>query len=113
MLLGSSRQFGVDDRAVDDDILRRMTSRAFEYIPALRRLSGVRVWTGFRPSTPDNLPYIGPSPTQHNTYIAAGHEGLGITTALATAELITDMITGRESAIPTGPYLPSRKMEVH
>jgi D-hydroxyproline dehydrogenase subunit beta len=76
-------------------------------------LSAIRVWTGFRPATPDNLPYIGPSPTQKNVYIAAGHEGLGITTALGTAELITDMIVGREPAILIEPYLPSRKIQVH
>jgi len=113
MLLGSSRQFGVDDENIDREMLRRMTSRAFEYMPGLKELSAVRVWTGFRPSTPDNLPYIGPSPTQENVYIAAGHEGLGITTALGTAELITDMITGREPAIPVEPYLPSRTIKSH
>jgi glycine/D-amino acid oxidase-like deaminating enzyme len=113
MLLGSSRQFGADDTNVDREMLKQMTSRAFEYMPGLRSLSAVRVWTGFRPSTPDNLPYIGPSPTQKNVYIAAGHEGLGITTALGTAELIADMINGRVSAIPVEPYSPSRKIETH
>ncbi|HSU24747.1 MAG TPA: FAD-dependent oxidoreductase, partial [Pyrinomonadaceae bacterium] len=113
MLLGSSRQFGVDDTLIDRDILKRMTSRAFEYMPLLRELSAVRVWTGFRPSTPDNLPYIGISPTQPNTYIAAGHEGLGITTSLGTAELVTGMITGREPAIPIEPYSPLRAIEPH
>ena len=54
----------------------------------LKRLSTIRVWTGFRPATPDNLPYIGKLPDQENIYIAAGHEGLGITTSLGTAELI-------------------------
>jgi Glycine/D-amino acid oxidases (deaminating) len=113
MLLGSSRQFGADDTLIDREILKRMTSRAFEYMPRLRELSAVRVWTGFRPSTPDNLPYIGISLTQPNTYIAAGHEGLGITTSLGTAELITAMIMGREPAIPIEPYSLSRPIELH
>jgi glycine/D-amino acid oxidase-like deaminating enzyme len=113
MLLGSSRQFGDDDAGIDREMLRRMTARAFEYMPELRNLAAVRIWTGFRPSTPDNLPYIGPSPAQKNAYIAAGHEGLGITTALGTAELITDMIVGREPVIPIEPYLPSRTIERH
>lgn len=113
ILLGSSRQFGSDDTAIDRNILRRMTSRASEYMPRLRNLSAVRIWTGFRPATPDNLPYIGPSPTQENTYIAAGHEGLGITTALGTAELIADMILGREPAIPIEPYSPSRNFAIN
>ncbi|MEO7540151.1 MAG: FAD-binding oxidoreductase [Pyrinomonadaceae bacterium] len=113
ILLGSSRQFGADNSEIDHTILRQMTSRAFEYMPALRKLSAVRVWTGDRPATPDNLPYIGKMPGYTNVYIAAGHEGLGITTSLGTAELIADAILGNESAIPMGPYSPSRTLPEH
>ncbi|HEV8592759.1 MAG TPA: FAD-dependent oxidoreductase [Pyrinomonadaceae bacterium] len=114
ILLGSSRQFGIDDcGSIDYGILRRMTARAFEYIPILRTLSTVRIWTGFRPATPDNLPYIGKIPGFDNVYSATGHEGLGITTSLGTAELITDAFLGRESAISPRPYLPSREIKTH
>lgn len=110
ILLGSSRQFGSDDTAIDHDIVRRMTARAFEYMPGLRKLSAVRAWTGFRPATADNLPYIGRLPGTSNIHAAAGHEGLGITTSLGTAELITDAILGRRSEIDPTPYLPSRSI---
>lgn len=113
ILLGSSRQLGVENSEIDHDILRRMTARAFEYMPKLRQLSVTRVWTGFRPATPDNLPYIGRLPGHDNVYVAAGHEGLGITTSLGTAELITDMILGRAPAIPAGPYSPAREVRQH
>ena len=85
-----------------------MTSRAFEFMPKLKELSAVRVWTGFRPATPDNLPYIGQHPKFENIYLACGHEGLGITTSLGTAEILTDEIMGRESEIDRKPYSPTR-----
>jgi len=113
ILLGSSRQFGSETSGIDNNIVRRMTSRAFEYMPRLRDISAVRIWTGFRPATPDNLPYIGNIPGYENVYAAAGHEGLGITTSLGTAELITDAILGRNSAIPNVPYLPTRRFAEH
>ncbi len=113
LILGSSRQFGAENGEIDYGILRRMTSRAFEYMPTLRGLSTLRVWTGFRPATPDNLPYIGRLSGQENIYVAAGHEGLGITTSLGTAELITDLMLGRKSAIPVEPYSPGRKITKH
>ena len=113
VLLGSSRQYGAEDGEIDHEILRRMTGRAFEYMPTLRDLSTVRVWTGFRPATPDNLPYIGKLPGRRNVYVAAGHEGLGITTSLGTGELITDAILCRKSAISAGPYSPSRNFSEH
>jgi len=108
VLLGSSRQFGTDNTAIDHEILERMKARAFEYMPKLKDLLALRVWTGFRPATPDNMPYIGKIPGHKNIYAAAGHEGLGITTSLATAELITDAILGRESTIDPTPYSPAR-----
>ncbi len=113
VLLGSSRQFGAEDGEIDYAILRRMTARAFEYMPSLRKLSAIRVWTGFRPATPDNLPYIGKLPGHENIYVAAGHEGLGITTSLGTARLITDEVLGRDSAISREPYSPGRDLREH
>ena len=113
ILIGSSRQFGTESSDVNRDILSRMTTRAFEYMPKLRELTATRVWTGFRPATPDNLPYIGKIPGFENVYAAAGHEGLGITTALGTAELLTDQIMGREPAIAPEPYQPSRDLQPH
>ena len=113
MLVGSSRQLGVEGADVDRAILRRMITRAFEYMPALRKMSVIRVWTGCRPATPDNLPYIGKVPGYQRVYAAAGHEGLGITTSLGTAELIADAILGREPAIPAEPYSPARNLGDH
>jgi glycine/D-amino acid oxidase-like deaminating enzyme len=113
VLLGSSRQLGVEHGEIDNNILWRMTTRAFEYMPGLRDLSVTRIWTGFRPATPDNLPYIGKLPGHENIFIAAGHEGLGITTALGTGELVADEILGRESAISIEPYSPARSIEEH
>jgi D-hydroxyproline dehydrogenase subunit beta len=110
ILIGSSRQYGAENSAVDESILARMLQRAFEYMPDLNLLSAIRVWTGFRPATPDKLPLIGPSPEDPSVLVAAGHEGLGITTSLATAKLICAQILGQRPAIPIQPYLPSRQM---
>ena len=110
ILIGSSRQYGAENSAVDESILARMLQRAFEYMPDLNSLSAIRVWTGFRPATLDKLPLIGPSPHDPSVLAAAGHEGLGITTSLATAKLICAQILGQRTAIPIQPYLPSRQM---
>jgi glycine/D-amino acid oxidase-like deaminating enzyme len=108
LLIGSSRQFGVDDSHVENAIVTRMLERAVEYLPSLGKLSSLRAWTGFRAATPDKLPLIGPHAEHERLYLATGHEGLGITTSLATAKLLVDQIVNRESAIPVTPYLPAR-----
>ncbi len=113
ILIGSSRQYGAEQKEVDHDILRRMLQRAQEYMPGLGPMSAVRTWTGFRAATPDRLPLIGPWPGDKTLFLAAGHEGLGITTSLATARILVDGITGSKAEIPIEPYLPSRVGKEH
>ena len=108
LLIGSSRQYDVDESYVDVSILTRMLDRAVEYLPGLRRLSSLRTWTGFRAATPDKLPLIGPHAEHKRLYLATGHEGLGITTSLGTSKLLVAQIMNRETAIPLAPYLPAR-----
>ena len=108
LLIGSSRQYGVEDAVIETAMLTKMLRRAIEYMPALRDVSAIRGWTGFRAATPDKLPLIGECPDVPGVYLATGHEGLGISTSLATAKLLCDLLMNRESAIPREPYSPSR-----
>jgi D-hydroxyproline dehydrogenase subunit beta len=110
LLLGSSRQFDVADSTVDWKILRRMMNRGIDLMPGLRDLQVIRVWTGVRSATDDNQPFIGPAPGMPGIYLAAGHEGLGATTALAVGELVAACVAGRTPPIPIEPYLPARVM---
>jgi glycine/D-amino acid oxidase-like deaminating enzyme len=113
VLIGSSRQHGAEHKEVDTRILASMLQRAQEYMPGLAQMSTTRMWTGFRSATPDNLPLIGPWLEDSTLYLATGHEGLGITTSLASARLLADQMTGKRPAIPIEPYLPSRVSMEH
>ena len=108
LLIGSSRQYDVIDPAVEPRMIRRMIERALRFMPGLADLSAIRAWTGLRAATPDSLPIVGPHPKRPGLWLAAGHEGLGITTSLGTAELLADLVAGRPSAIPAEPYDPAR-----
>lgn len=108
ILIGSSRQFDVTDKAVEPAMLAKMLDLASSFVPALDQLRALRSWTGFRAASPDGLPLIGPHPWRQQVWLASGHEGLGITTSLATAELLTDQMCGQHSRINPAPYLPAR-----
>lgn len=110
MLLGSSREFVGFDASINRRLLARMVGRAIEFAPAVAGLSAIRAWVGFRPATPDNLPLIGRWEETPGLFVAAGHEGLGITLAPATGRLIADAILGRASAIDPSPYAPTRRI---
>jgi len=108
ILIGSSRQYGDENPAVDEAILNAMLQRAAVYLPGLASLGVVSTRAGFRAATPDKLPLIGPAIDDRTLWLATGHEGLGITTALATAELIACDFIGGKPAIAPEPYLPAR-----
>ncbi|MBB3259002.1 glycine/D-amino acid oxidase-like deaminating enzyme [Paraburkholderia bannensis] len=116
ILIGSSRQFDSVDPAIEPGILARMLRRAAQFLPELPTLNAIRAWTGFRPATSDGLPLIGPagpfaSETCHrSTWLATGHEGLGVTTALATGKLIAAQMLGLGDVLPIdpAPYRPAR-----
>ncbi|THF88757.1 FAD-binding oxidoreductase [Deinococcus sp. KSM4-11] len=99
LLIGSSRQFDQPDPDLDWRLLRRMLERAQAYLPGVASLSALRVWTGQRCATPDHLPLIGWHGERAGVYVATGHEGLGITTALGTAELLAAQVFGTSSAL--------------
>ena len=88
--------------------MARMLQRALDYLPGLADLNAIRTWTGFRAATPDSLPLIGAHPELPHLWLAVGHEGLGVTTAPATAQLMAAQITGGTPVIDPAPYAPAR-----
>ncbi len=110
VLIGSSRELVGRDPSVNRRIVHDMVQRAVEFVPKLGDCLAIRTWTGFRPATPDKLPLIGPWPDVPGVWIAAGHEGLGITTATGTAALIAAGLLGGPPPIAAEPFLPTRPM---
>ncbi len=108
LLIGSSRELVGWDASINRRLLGQMLRRAAEFMPSLAECTALRVWTGFRPATPDHRPYIGAWPDTPRLWIAAGHEGLGITMALGTGHLLADLILERPPAIDPAPYSPAR-----
>jgi glycine/D-amino acid oxidase-like deaminating enzyme len=111
LLVGSSRELVGWDASINRPLRARMLKRAVEFVPALTSLQALRTWTGFRPATPDKLPLVGA--WQDGLYVAAGHEGLGVTTALATARLVADLALGRPTLLDPAPFDPRRPMPAH
>lgn len=59
----------------------------------------LKQWMGFRPSLPDHLPVIGPSPDNPNAIFAFGHQHLGLTLSGITAEIVTQLIARQTPSI--------------
>jgi len=111
LLIGSSRQFDTTDPAVEPPMLARMLRRALDYLPALGELNAIRSWTGLRAATPDGLPILGRHPWRERLWLAVGHEGLGVTTAPGSADLLAALMNGNTPPFDAQPYAPQRMLE--
>lgn len=107
-LIGSTRQFRGCNKDLNRDLLRRSLQRAQRYAPAVAQAPIVRTWVGLRPYCIDNHPMIGPWEPVPGFWIAAGHEGLGISMAPVTGLLIAQQIAGETPSVNVAPYLPGR-----
>ncbi len=65
-------------------------------------------WLGYRPSLPDSLPVIGPSPRYADVYLAFGHGHLGMTQGPLTGRVVADLVAGRDPGFDISPYRPER-----
>jgi len=71
-----------------------LTRRAREIFPGAADYDHATFWTGLRPSTPSNVPLVGPT-RYPNLYLNTGHGTLGWTMACGSGRALADIISGR------------------
>ncbi|WP_395309950.1 FAD-dependent oxidoreductase [Mycobacterium sp. AMU20-3851] len=55
-------------------------------------IADLDVWSGARPCTPDSIPVIGPIGSHPGLFAATGHGTLGMTLAVPTGRIVTEMV---------------------
>jgi len=68
--------------------------RTFDLFPRAGDRLNVEYWTGLRPSTPGNVPLIGPT-RYANLFLNTGHGTLGWTLSCGSAAALADLVSGR------------------
>lgn len=104
VLIGSSRQLNVEDARVEARMACKLVDRAIEFMPSLGGRPVLRTWTGVRAVTDDGQPVIDWDPEHRGVIIAAGHEGLGVTTSLGTADIVASLARGVPSPVDRTPF---------
>ncbi len=70
--------------------------------------SDITEWSGLRPTLPDSLPVIGPSPHLPNLFFAFGHQHIGLTAGPKTGRLIADLVAKRTPNMDLYPFRANR-----
>lgn len=100
VLFGATREFEGFDTGNSVEGLREVLANAVHLVPGLKKLNIIRTMGGLRPYSPDSKPLIGYVKGREGFFMAAGHEGDGISLAPATGKLVADLITEGKTDIP-------------
>jgi D-amino-acid dehydrogenase len=97
-----------------DNILPKRVGAIYEafkkYYPSMElpQPDVKKAWYGYRPVSPDGLPYIGRYSKFSNLLFAGGHAMLGVSAAAGTGKLITEILSHMPASIETKAFDPAR-----
>lgn len=116
-IAGTAEMAGYDTR-LDSSTARvrcaALVKRYEELFPGVADASQPHFWTGLRPSTPTNIPYIGRSRIR-NLWLNAGHGTLGWTHGAGSGRALAELMSGKRPQINfgfCGPALPPARPRV-
>jgi glycine oxidase len=98
---------GFDDTSTMGGIAE-VAQAGLEMAPRLAHNEFLGAWSGLRPGTPDDMPFIGPFASLPNVIAASGHFRNGILLAPITAALVQAALLGETPPLALDPFLPGR-----
>lgn len=108
ILIGASRERVGFDKSISVSVIQRLARQATSLFPILAGAQLLRVYTGFRPYSPDHLPVIGADSLIPGLYHCAGHEGAGIGLSAGSGKVIAQLIKNETPIVNPEPFSPAR-----
>ncbi len=108
LIIGGTREFVDFEEENTFEAVEAMMQRAVRFFPALKDVSIIRCFSGFRPYTPDGLSLMGEVRTLPGFIMAAGHEGDGIALSPITGRLIAELIADGKPSYDISAFSPDR-----
>lgn len=87
--------------------IKRAARRFFPALPAAE-LNAATPWMGFRPVSPDGLPYLGRAPRHPNVVVATGHAMMGFSLGPITGRLVGELVAGERPSVDLPLLDPAR-----
>ncbi|WP_417566407.1 D-amino acid dehydrogenase [Marinobacter sp.] len=96
--VAGTAELGGYSRELNYTRCRAIVRRTAEVMPEAGYWDQAQFWTGLRPATPSNVPYVGKSHFA-NLYLNTGHGTLGWTHSCGSAAALADIIEGRKPEV--------------
>jgi D-amino-acid dehydrogenase len=107
---GGTMEIGGLDSTINMNRVRGIIKSVPEFFPnyTLDLPKKEEVWYGFRPCSPDGLPYIGKSANYKNLFINTGHAMMGISLAPASGKLVAQLVANENLEMGIEGFSPQR-----
>ncbi len=108
--IGGTMEIAGFDPRMNPARLEGIKRSALRFFPRLERaeLDTATPWMGFRPVTPDGLPYLGRAPRHPRVVVAAGHAMMGLSLGPVTGRLVAELVAGEVPSVELGMLDPAR-----
>lgn len=93
-LLGGNREFRGYNIASEIEVMQAVAERGIRFFPVIKDMNCIRTYSGLRPWVVDHLPIVSDVDEVPGYYIAAGHEGDGISLSAITGKMMGQIIAG-------------------
>ncbi|MEN9362302.1 MAG: hypothetical protein RL095_3837 [Verrucomicrobiota bacterium] len=108
--LGSTMEFAGYDDSFNDKRIGYIVRTAQRYLLEATAEPVQEKWWGWRPMTPDGLPFIGWAPASPNLFVNAGHNMEGLTLGAISGRLAAQAICGLSPEVDLAPFKLGRPM---
>jgi len=108
ILVGASMERVGFQRGTTEDIVDHLLDATYRITPGLKDAEIVQKWMGFRPGSPDGMPYLGPVDGHPGLWVATGHYRNGVALAPGTANLMSRWMMDEEPKLDMSDFRVNR-----
>ena len=110
MRYGGTMEIGAVNRKINLTRVEGIVQSVSKYFPGIQLdvPDENDIWYGFRPCSPDGLPYLGRSSKIENLIIAGGHSMMGLSLGPATGRVVADLAGHVNTEVDIRAFDPER-----
>jgi len=113
VLVGASMERVGFQRGTSAAVVDQLLDATYRIAPGLKDALIVQQWMGFRPGSPDGLPYLGPVDDHPGLWVASGHYRNGVVLAPGTADIMSRWMMGEKPQIDMSGFRVNRTLLDH
>lgn len=108
ILIGASMERVGFQQGTTDTVIKALLDATYRIAPGLKSAEIVNQWMGFRPGSPDGMPYLGPVEGRKGLWVASGHYRNGVALAPGTADLMSRWMMGEAPELDVSDFSVNR-----